>query len=151
MPTRSAIGRAKQCCIFDPCVNRVGIGEGWFQMPHPLELPRMRLAIVKLVRSEGFAGFWRGVVNELVARALHGLGARFNVASRRLPRLAPVIGALDHLAEPAAALRRINSIGVGGRALEMVELPAREVGTTDIPVLTLAVRCQDKRSFARPH
>ena len=33
----------------------------------------------------------------------------------------------------------------------MVELPTREVRTADIPILTLAVRCQDKRAFACPH
>src|SRR5205823_335284 len=68
--------------------------------------------------------------------------------AHRLPRLATVVGALDHLPEPAAGLRRIQSIRVDGRALQVVDLPASKVGTTDIPPFALAIRCQDERALA---
>src|ERR1017187_10015266 len=98
-------------------------------MPHPLEFPRVLGAVIPLMRGEGFAGFWRAVIDELIARALHGLGPRLYVASGRLPRLAAVVGALDDLPEPAAALRCINTIGISRRTLEMVEFPPREMRT----------------------
>src|SRR3954447_4820712 len=100
-------------------------------MPDARELPGMRRAVVPQMRA-GHA-----VVDELVAH--------------RLPGLAPVVGALDHLPEPAAGLRRIEAIRVGGRALEVVHLPAREVGAADVPAVALAVRRQDERALARPH
>ena len=44
-----------------------------------------------------------------------------------------VIGALNDLPKPSAALRRIDSIGINRRSLEMVEFPAREMRTADLP------------------
>ena len=86
-------------------------------MPDSLELPGVRRAVIPLV-SAGDA-----VVFELVAD--------------RLPSLAAVVGALDLLPEPAAALRRVQPVRVNGRALDVVDLPARKVGTADIPALRL--------------
>ena len=100
-------------------------------MPDALELPGVRRAVVPLVRAGD------AVVDELVAH--------------RLPRLAAVVGALDHLPEPAAGLRRIQPVRVGGRALEVVDLPAGKVGAADVPPLALAVRRQDERALARPN
>ena len=96
-------------------------------MPDSLELPGVRRAVVPLV-SAGHA-----VVHELVA---HGL-----------PRLAAVARALNLLPEPAAGLRRIESIRIDGRSLQMVDLPAGEVRTADLPLFTLAVRCHDERAL----
>src|ERR1700730_14430020 len=100
-------------------------------MPDALELPGVRLAVVPHVRAGD------AVVHELVA---HGI-----------PRLATVVGALDHLPEPAAGLRRIQPVRVNGRALQMVDLPTPKVRAADLPPLALAVRCQDERALPCTH
>src|SRR3990172_9362213 len=100
-------------------------------MPDSLELPGVLRAVVPLVRAGD------AVVHEFV--------------TRRLPRLAPVVGALDHLPEPAAGLRGIQPIRVSGRPLEVVNLPARKVETANVPLVALCVRGQNKRAFARAH
>src|SRR2546422_10020820 len=89
-------------------------------MPDSRELPGARGAVVPQV-SAGDA-----VVHELV--------------THRLPRLAGVVGALDHLSEPAGGLRRIQTIRVGGRSLEVVDLPAPKVGATDVPPFAFGVQ-----------
>src|SRR5207245_9524732 len=90
------------------------------QMPDPHELERPRRAVVPQMRA-GLA-----LVDELVPH--------------RLPRLPSVIGALDQLPVPACVLRGIQPIGVGGRTLEVVDLPACKVGPTDVPLFALGVR-----------
>src|SRR6185436_18185726 len=67
----------------------------------------------------------------------------------RFPGLAAIARTLDQLSEPAAALRRIQAVLVGGRAFDVIHLPAREVRTTDVPFLALAVRLQNERALAR--
>ena len=129
LPGAAAVGRAEQGGILDAGVDRVGIGERRFEMPDALELPGVLRAVVPLV-SAGYA-----VVLELVAD--------------RLPRLAAVVRALDHLPEPAAGLRRIQPVRVGRRALQVVDLPAREVRAADIPPLALGVGCQDECPLTR--
>ena len=99
-------------------------------MPDPLEFPGVRRAIVPLVRA-GCA-----VVGELVAYGLPGLAA--------------VIAPLHRLPEPAAGLRGIDAVGLGGRALEMIHLPAAKQRAFDLPVLPPAVGRKDKRAFACP-
>src|SRR4029450_2981291 len=69
----------------------------------------------------------------------------------RFPRLAAIVGTLHLLPEPAAGLRPIQSIGIGGRPLEVVNFPARKVRATDIPPLALCVRSQDKRALPRAY
>ena len=128
LPRLPAVGRAEQGGVFHPGVDRVRIGQRRFEMPDALELPGVRRAVVPLVRAGD------AVVHELVAH--------------RLPRLAAVVGALDQLPEPAAGLRRIQPIRVGGRSLEVVDLPARKVGAADVPPFALAVRRQDERALA---
>src|SRR5437762_11538951 len=98
-------------------------------MPHARELPGVRRAVVPQMRARD------AVVLELVPD--------------RLPRLAAVVGALDLLSKPAAALRRIQPIRVGGRALEVVHLPPRKVGLTDVPPFALPVCRQHERALAR--
>jgi hypothetical protein len=63
-------------------------------MPDSLELPGVRRAVIPLVRAGD------AVVDELV--------------TTRFPRFATVVGALDQLAEPTAALRRVQPIRVSG-------------------------------------
>ena len=137
LPRLPAVGRAKQGGIFDPGVDRVGIGQRRFEMPDAFELPGMRRAVVPLVRGERFAGFRRRVVNKLVALALgHAVrgGGRFARGCPGLvPCLAAVVRALNDLAKPAAGLRRIQPIWIRGRSLEVIDLPAREVGAADVP------------------
>src|SRR5438477_406685 len=48
---------------------------------------------------------------------------------------------------PAAGLGGVKPIRVGRRALEVIDLPAREVGAIDLPVLPLPVRSQDERTL----
>src|SRR3972149_9777622 len=133
MPVLAAIGAAEQRGVFNTGVNRIRIGERRFQMPDALELPRVRRAVVPLVRGQGFAGFRRSVVNELVAFALgHAVRSGDRFAGRRsglVPSLAAVIRALNDLSEPAARLRSIDSIWIYTGSLEMVYLPPRKLGT----------------------
>src|SRR5437660_1602655 len=76
------------------------------------------------------------VVTKLIAlshgKALSGFGRR---AGGCVPCLAAVVGALNDLAEPPAGLRNVDPIGIYRRALHVVDLPAGEVGSTDIPLL----------------
>ena len=99
-------------------------------MPDALELPRVRRAVVPLVRA-GHA-----VVGELVAD--------------RLPGLAAVVGALDELAEPAAGLRRVDAVRIDRRPLEVVDLPAGEVGAAHVPPVALAVRLRTNAPLRVP-
>src|SRR5262249_17282209 len=69
--------------------------------------------------------------------------------AHRLPRPAAVVGALDQLSEPAGALGRVDTIRIGRRSLEMVDLPPSEVRTGDAPPIPLAVRFQHERALAR--
>src|SRR5437773_2058568 len=128
LPRLAAVGRAEQGGVFHPGVDRVGVGQRRFEMPDSCELPGMGRAVVPQV-SAGDA-----VVHELVAH--------------RLPGLAAVVGALDQLPEPAGALRRVQPIRVGGRSLEVVDLPAPKVGTTDVPAFALSVRLEDECALA---
>ena len=129
LPGLAAVDRAEQGGVLDPGVDRVRIGQRRFEMPDARELPGVRRAVVPQVRAGD------AVVHELVPH--------------RLPRRAPVVGALDQLPEPAAGLRRIQPIRVRGRSLEVVDLPAPEVGATDVPPLARAVRRQHERPLAR--
>src|SRR2546430_4833648 len=64
-----------------------------------------------------YTTLFRSVVPEVRARdaVIHELVAH------RLPRLAAVVRALDHLPEPAGRLRGIQPIRVSGRSLEVVD------------------------------
>src|ERR1700683_1941684 len=100
-------------------------------MPDSLELPGMGCAVVPLV-SAGHA-----VIHELVAH--------------RLPGLAAIVGALNHLSEPARRLGRIEAVRVGGRPLEVIHLPAAEVGTGNVPVFALSIRPQNECALPRTY
>ena len=114
VPGFAAIGGAKQCGIFDPGVNHVRIGQRWFQVPNAFEFPRMLRAVVPLMRGERFAVGTRFIIHELVAFPLwHAFGRGGRLARRGAglePVLTAVVGALDHLPEPAARLRSVNPI-----------------------------------------
>ena len=89
LPALRAVGRLEERGILDAGVDHVRIGQRRLEVPDPLELPRMRRAVVPLVRAGN------AVVDELVAD--------------RLPRLAAVVRALNELAEPAGGLRRVDA------------------------------------------
>src|ERR1700730_11684926 len=97
-------------------------------MPDSLELPGVRRAVVPLV-SAGDA-----VVSELV--------------TDWLPRLPAIVRALYQLPEPTAGLRGIEPMRVSRGSLEVVDLPAAEVGAVDVPTLTFGVRRQNERPLA---
>src|SRR5882762_10476818 len=83
-PRLSSISCAEYCGVFHPGVNGIRIAERWFKVPDSLELPRVRRAVVPLM-SPGDA-----IVHKFIADGL--------------PRLPPVIRALDLLPKPAAGL-----------------------------------------------
>src|SRR5882724_2776280 len=151
LPRLPAIDRAEQGGVFNAGVDGVGIGQRRFEVPHALELPRVRRAVVPLVRGERFAGFRRCVVDELIALGLgHALrsGGRFaGRCSGLMPSLAAVIRALNDLPKPAARLGSVQPIRIRGRSLEMINFPARKVGTADVPPIALPVRRQDERAL----
>src|SRR5262249_22561913 len=121
-------------------------------MPDALEFPGMLCAVVKLMRGERRAGFGGGVVDEFVAFAFgHAARAGGRLARRRArlnPGLAAVIGALNDLAEPAAGLRGVYAVGIGGRSLHVVNLPAGEMRAGNVPFFALAVGGQNKCALA---
>src|SRR5919205_2934717 len=131
MPSPAAVGRAKERRVFDARVDRVWVFERRLKVPDALELLRALRAVVELVSRERLARLVGSVVDELVALALgHPVGRRRRLARGRsglVPSLAAVVRALNYLAEPSARLRRVNPVGVNRRALQVVDLPAREV------------------------
>src|SRR6266545_759408 len=129
LPRLPAVDRAEQPGILHPGIDRVRIGQSGLEMPHSRELPGMRRVVVPQVRPR------HTFVRELVAH--------------RLPGLATIVRALDHLPEPAAGLRGIEPIRIGGPGPRMIDLPAAEVWAAHVPLLALAVRRHDERAFAR--
>src|SRR5438132_290963 len=127
-PRLPAVGRLEQGGILNARVGGVRIVQRRLEMPDPGELEGPLRSVVPEVIADGT------LVRELVAH--------------RLPRLAAVVGALDHLAEPAAGLRGVDPVRVGGRSLQMVDLPAPEVRAAHVPLLALSVRRQDERALA---
>ncbi len=131
LPAPAAVDRAEERGVLHPGVDRVGVVQRRLEVPDPGELPGHRGAVEELMGS-GVA-----LVGELVAH--------------RVPGAAAVVTALDLLAEPAAALRGVEPVGVRGRALDVVDLPAREVRPADLPVPARAVRRQHERTLPRAH
>src|SRR5690242_3503859 len=102
-------------------------------MPDALELPRMRLAVVPLVR----AGI--SLVYEHIALTLgHSLRRFFGLTSRRLESLSAIVGTLNDLAEPSAGLRCINPIRIDRRALDVIDFPPRKQRPLHVPILSRA-------------
>ena len=118
-PVLSAVGGLEERRVLHSGVHVIGIRERWLQVPYALEFPRMRRAVVPLMRTGN------AVIDELV--------------SHRLPRLAAVARALYQLPKPAGALGRIQPIRIGRRPFQVIDLPASEVRAVDLPLLTLAI------------
>src|SRR5215471_6895037 len=127
LPVLAAVGGAEEGGVFDAGVDGVGVGERRLEVPDALELPRVRGAVVPLM------GAGDAVVDEFVADGV--------------PCGAAIVGTLHDLPEPTAGLRGVDTVGICGRTLKVVKLPASEVGAADFPVLALAVRGEDERAF----
>src|SRR5438552_1248174 len=152
LPCLAAVAGTEQPRVLHAGVDAVRVGERRLQVPHPLELPGVLRTVVPLVRGERLAGLGRGVVHELVAlTGRHAVRSLRHAAARCLPRLARVAGALNDLSEPPARLRGVETIGIRGRSLHVIDLPPREVGTAHVPLLALAVPGQDERTLAGTH
>ena len=107
LPRFTAVHRLEESGVFRAGVDGIRIGERRLEMPDALEFPRMLRAVVPLVSAH------LALVDEFVTFPLgHTVlaGQLVGVASRRIPSLAAVIRALDHLAKPAARLRCIKPI-----------------------------------------
>ena len=128
LPVLAAVGRAEDRRVLGTGVHRVGVVQRRFEVPDPLELPRSRRPVVPQVVAH------LALVGELVAD--------------RLPGAAPVVGALDQLAEPARRLRGVQPVRVGRRPLDVVDLPAAEVWAGHLPVPARTVGGQDERALA---
>src|SRR6185312_11980862 len=118
-PVVAAVGGLEEGGILCAREDGVGVGERGFEVPDALELPGVGSSVVPLVCSGD------ALVLELGADGV--------------PGLASVVGALDLLAEPAGGLRGVDAVRISGRALEVVDFPAGEVRTGDLPVLAFAV------------
>src|SRR5436190_13416988 len=100
-------------------------------MPDALKLPWMWRPIVPLVSARD------SIVNKLVAN--------------RFPGFSSVVRALDHLAEPAAALRSIQAVRIHGRSFKMKELPAGKVRSGDFPFVAFTVCGKDESTLPRAY
>ena len=128
-PIVPAVGRTKERGIFDAGVDEIGIGVRRLEMPDARELPRMRRAVIPAVRPR------LAVVDEAIAH--------------RLPRLSAIVGSLHDLPEPTRRLRRVQPIGIGRRAFDVIDLPAAEIRAADLPIVALAVGLDHERAFTR--
>src|SRR3974390_3049382 len=140
MPVLAAVGGTEDGCVFYAGIDGIGLGERRLEVPDALELPGVLRAVVPLMRGERLAGIRGGVVGELVAlgfgHAAFGFFARGR--ARLMPGLAAVVGALEDLAKPSAGLRSVNAVGIGGRALQVIHLPAGKMRPADFPVFAFA-------------
>jgi hypothetical protein len=128
-PVLAAVGGLEKRRILNASIDSVGIGQRRLEVPDAFEFPRMRGAVVPLVRARN------SVIGELVADCF--------------PGFATVAAPLHRLAEPVVRLRCVDSVRIDWRRLQVIELPAAELRFADIPLLALAIGRQDKRAFAR--
>src|ERR1051325_3789506 len=112
-------------------------------MPNSFEFPWLQSAVIKLVRRERLTRFLRRVVNKLVALAHRHAFGRGHLCvggcSGLEPGLTAIVRALNDLSKPAAGLRRINAVRIHLRTLHVVNLPASEMRTTDVPFFTFSI------------
>src|SRR5438270_5016104 len=101
LPRLAAVDGTEERRILDAGEHRVRIRQRRLEVPVARELPGMLRAVVPLMRAGD------AVVGERVAN--------------RLPRLAPVVRALDDLAVPPGGLRCIQPILIDRRRIEVVD------------------------------
>ena len=131
LPVRAAVGRLEQRRVFHAGIHGIGIRQRRLQVPHPLELPRMRRPVIPLMRSR------HALIRKLV--------------SHRSPRLSAVVRPLQNLSKPPARLRRIQAVRIHRRSLHVVHLPPRKKRPAHLPILPLAIGAQHKSPLLRPH
>ena len=129
VPRRAAVGRAEEGRVLDAGVDRVGIGQRRLEVPHALELPRVRRAVVPLVR----------------ARARRRMRTCCRPGSKVLP---PSSERWISCPNQPLRLRHVDPVRIDRRALEVVDLPAGEVRAADVPVAPLAVGREDEGTLA---
>src|ERR1700730_15731522 len=127
VPALATVGGTEESRVFGARIDGVRIGQGWLEVPDSLEFEGTRRSVIPLMRA-GLA-----IIGEL---ALH-----------RLPCLAAVVGALDHLPEPARILRGVQPVRVGRRPFDVVDLTSSEVRAGYVPLFAFRVRRHDKRTF----
>src|SRR4029077_13855811 len=88
LPGAPAVAAPEQAGVLDPRVDRVRVVKRRLEVPDPGDLPRVRRAVVPLVRAR--------------------LAFVAEVASGRRPGCAAVVGSLDSLAQPAAGVAGAN-------------------------------------------
>jgi hypothetical protein len=112
-------------------------------MPDAFELPGMLRAIVPLMRREWPAGRGGSVIHELVAlsdrysRRACGRFARFQPGL--VPRFATIIGSLNYLAEETATLGYVDTVRIGWRAVQVINLPTAKERAVNIPTFTFTI------------
>src|SRR5215470_2661880 len=75
VPGLPTVCRLEQSCVFNAGIDIVGIIQRRFEMPDSFEYPWLCRAVIKLMCRKWFSGFWRSVVNKLIAFAFgHPLG-----------------------------------------------------------------------------
>src|SRR5690606_16430629 len=145
----AAVGGFEQRGILDAGVHGIRILRRTLEVPHALELPWMRRAVVPEVRRQRRV---RRVVREDVAFGdREALRRNDRFAGRRAgagPGLAAIVRALDDLAEPRGVLRHVDAVRVGWRGIHVVDLPAAEEGAVDLPFLARFVGGQDEGALA---
>src|SRR5438552_11333947 len=114
LPRLPTVDRTEECCILDAREHRVQVRERRLEVPDARELPGVLRAVVPLMRSGD------AVVRELVAD--------------RVPRLPPVVRALNDLAMPPGGLGRVQPVRIDRRRVEVVDLPPREQRALDLPI-----------------
>src|SRR5512132_208342 len=67
VPGHTAVTRPKQRGIFNARIDAVRIVERRFEMPDSFELPWVWSAVIPLMRCQRLPGFFRSVVNKLIA------------------------------------------------------------------------------------
>ncbi len=131
LPTLPAIARTENRSVFHSRVDRIGILQRWLQMPNAFELPRVRRAVVPLVRAR--------------------VSFVFELVSHRRPRLPAIIRALNDLSEPTARLRCIQPVRINRRSLDVIDLPTGKMRPADLPLFALAIRGQNESPLVRPN
>src|SRR6185503_5199045 len=126
-PAAAAVARTEERRILHAGVDDVRVTDRRLEMPDTRELPGVRRAVVPEVRAGG------AIVREAVAHLLPGPAA--------------IVGSLDQLAEPARARRGPETVHVGGRSFEVVDLPPSEQRPLDVPALAPRICREHERAF----
>jgi hypothetical protein len=124
MPALTAIIGAEEGRVFNASIKHIWIRQRRFQVPDSCEFPGVLGAIVVLVSARV------ALVEKFVADCLPGPTTVFRT--------------LNDLSEPTGGLRNVQSICVDRGASHVVDLPATEVWTINLPILPALIRREDE-------